>query len=133
MKNACQPVICKHSELLMQTTPGFEDLDSGADGILPECRSCRFHRPHWKYHPRVWQSVLTAAIPFQPSKIKVAHLLPERKSVMDNKIEVFKNEQFGEVRTILEGEHSCSAVQILRKHLDMPDPERQLLITARVS
>ena len=36
-------------ELLMQTTPGFEHFDSGADGILPECRSCRFHRPHWKY------------------------------------------------------------------------------------
>jgi len=30
----------------------------------------------------------------------VAHLMPERKPVMDNKIEVFKSEQFGEVRTI---------------------------------
>ena len=30
--------------------------------------------------------------------------MPERKPVMDNKIEIFKNEQFGEVRTILEGE-----------------------------
>lgn len=29
---------------------------------------------------------------------------PKRKSNMDNKIEVFKNEQFGEVRTILKGE-----------------------------
>ena len=55
-------------------------------------------------NPACLQSVLTAAIPFQPSKIKVAHLLPERKSTMDNKIEVFKNEQFGEVRTILDGE-----------------------------
>ena len=55
-------------------------------------------------NPACLQSVLTAAIPFQPSKIKVAHLLPERKSIMDNKIEVFKNEQFGEVRTILDGE-----------------------------
>ena len=36
-------------ELLMQTRPGFEHIDSGADGILPECRSCRFHRPFWKY------------------------------------------------------------------------------------
>ena len=36
-------------ELLMQTTPGFEHYDSGVDGILPECRSCRFHRPFWKY------------------------------------------------------------------------------------
>ena len=54
--------------------------------------------------PACLQSVPTAAIPFLPSKIKVAHLLPERKSIMDNKIEVFKNEQFGEVRTILDGE-----------------------------
>ena len=55
-------------------------------------------------NPACLQSVLTAAIPFLPSKIKVAYLLPERKSIMDNKIEVFKNEQFGEVRTILDGE-----------------------------
>ena len=54
--------------------------------------------------PACLQSVPTAAIPFLPSKTKVAHLLPERKSIMDNKIEVFKNEQFGEVRTILDGE-----------------------------
>ena len=47
------------------------------------------------------QSVPTAAIPFLHSKIKVAHLLPERKSIMDNKIEVFKNERFGEIRTAL--------------------------------
>ena len=52
-------------------------------------------------NPACLQSVLTAAIPFLPSKIKVAHLLPERKSIMDNKIEVFKNEQFGEIRTAL--------------------------------
>ena len=54
--------------------------------------------------PACLQSVPTVAIPFLHSKIKVAHLLPERKSIMDNKIEVFKNEQFGEVRTILDGE-----------------------------
>ena len=32
---------------------------SGADGILPECRSCRFHRPHWKY-----QSCVFAECPY---------------------------------------------------------------------
>ena len=51
--------------------------------------------------PAYLQSVPTAAIPFLHSKIKVAHLLPERKPVMDNKIEVFKNEKFGEIRTAL--------------------------------
>ena len=44
-------------ELLMQTTPGFEHFDSGADGILPECRSCRFHRPFWKYQSCVFADV----------------------------------------------------------------------------
>ena len=46
-------------ELLMQTIPGFEHFDSGADGILPECRSCRFHRPFWKY-----QSCVFAECPY---------------------------------------------------------------------
>ena len=63
-----------------------------------------FTVPSGNISPACLQSVPTAAIPFLPSKIKVAHLLPERKSIMDNKIEVFKNEQFGEVRTILDGE-----------------------------
>ena len=63
-----------------------------------------FIAPSGNISPVCLQSVPTAAIPFLPSKIKVAHLLPERKSIMDNKIEVFKNEQFGEVRTILDGE-----------------------------
>ena len=58
---------------------------------------------------------LTAAIPFLPSKTKVAHLLPERKSIMDNKIEVFKNEQFGEIRTaLIENEPWFVAVDVCR-------------------
>ena len=65
--------------------------------------------------PACLQSVPTAAIPFQPSKIKVAHLMPERKSIMDNKIEVFKNEQFGEIRTaLIENEPWFVAVDVCR-------------------
>ena len=60
--------------------------------------------PSGNISPACLQSVPTAASPLLLSKIKMAHLLPERKSIMDNKIEVFKNEQFGEVRTILDGE-----------------------------
>ena len=60
-----------------------------------------FIAPSGNISPACLQSVPTAAIPFLPSKTKVAHLLPERKSIMDNKIEVFKNEQFGEIRTAL--------------------------------
>ena len=63
-----------------------------------------FIAPSGNISPACLQSVPTAASPFLLSKIKMAHLLPERKSIMDNKIEVFKNEQFGEVRTILDGE-----------------------------
>lgn len=32
-------------QLLMQHDPA-EHYDSGEDGILPECRACRFHRPY---------------------------------------------------------------------------------------
>ncbi len=63
-----------------------------------------FTVPSGNISPACLQSVPTAASPFPPSKNKVAHLLPERKPVMDNKIEIFKTEQFGEVRTILDGE-----------------------------
>ena len=61
------------------------------------------------------QSVPTAASPFLLSKIKMAHLLPERKSVMNNKIEVFKNEQFGKIRTaLIENEPWFVAVDVCR-------------------
>ena len=35
-------------EALMKDTPGY-------DGILPECRNCRFHRPLWKYQSCVFE------------------------------------------------------------------------------
>ena len=41
-------------EALMKDTPGFDHYDSGYDGILPECRTCRFHRPLWKYQSCVF-------------------------------------------------------------------------------
>lgn len=46
-------------ESLMKDTPGFDKFDSGYDGILPECRNCRFHRPFWKY-----QSCVFAECPY---------------------------------------------------------------------
>lgn len=42
-------------ELLMKEVPGFDHYDSGYDGILPECRTCRFHRPLWKYQSCVFE------------------------------------------------------------------------------
>ena len=37
-----------HQQFQCLQITGFEHYDSGVDGILPECRSCRFHRPFWK-------------------------------------------------------------------------------------
>ena len=45
-------------EVLMQETP-YSHFDSGCDGITPECRTCRFHRPHWKYQSCVFQSLFS--------------------------------------------------------------------------
>ena len=46
-------------EALMQEAPGDDHYDSGCEGICPECRSCRFHRPYWKY-----QSCVFAECPY---------------------------------------------------------------------
>ena len=73
------------------------------------------------------QSAPTAASPFLLSKIKMAHLLPERKSVMNNKIEVFKNEQFGEVRTILEGETLLFCGSDIAKALGYARPGKAII------
>jgi len=51
-------------EALMKEVPGFDHYDSGCDGICPECRSCRFHRPHWKY-----QSCVFDECPYYPVKL----------------------------------------------------------------
>ncbi len=42
-------------EALMLDVPGFDHYDSGHDGITPECRKCRFHRPFWKYQSCVYE------------------------------------------------------------------------------
>lgn len=42
-------------EALMRDVPGFDHYDSGCEGITPECRTCRFHRPHWKYQSCVFE------------------------------------------------------------------------------
>ena len=83
-----------------------------------------FIAPSGNISPACLQSVPTAAIPFLHSKIKVAHLMPERKPVMDNKIEIFKNEQFGEVRTILEGEKVLFCAADIAKALGYTNPNK---------
>ena len=85
-----------------------------------------FTVPSGNISPACLQSVPTAAIPFQPSKIKVAHLMPERKPVMDNKIEIFKNEQFGEVRTILIGDEPWFAGKDVALVLRYSNPQKAI-------
>ncbi len=37
-------------EQLMQGKPGFDHYDSGEVVTPEDCGTCRFYRPHWKYH-----------------------------------------------------------------------------------
>ena len=49
---------------------------------------------------------------------------PERESNMDNKIEVFKNEQFGEVRTVMDGEKVLFCASDVAKALGYTNPNK---------
>lgn len=46
-------------DFLMKEAPNQDHYDSGQDGICSECRTCRFHRPFWKY-----QSCVFAECPY---------------------------------------------------------------------
>ena len=50
-------------EALMRDVPGFDHYDSGCEGITPECRTCRFHRPHWKYQSCVFEECPYSPVP----------------------------------------------------------------------
>lgn len=41
-------------DFLMKEAPNQDHYDSGQDGICSECRTCRFHRPFWKYQSCVF-------------------------------------------------------------------------------
>ena len=40
---------------MRENSPTAKQYDSGADGILEECRSCRFHRPFWEHETCVYE------------------------------------------------------------------------------
>ena len=44
----------KAFDALMQETPYFH-FDSGCDGICPECRTCRYHRPFGRHQTCVFE------------------------------------------------------------------------------
>lgn len=54
-------------EALMKDTPGFDHYDSGYDGILPECRNCRFHRPYGNISPAYSRNA-HIALPSSPQR-----------------------------------------------------------------
>lgn len=58
-------------ERLMQETP-YSHFDSGCDGICPECRSCWFHRPYWKYQTCVFKEC-----PYSPKRLSTRRCHPE--------------------------------------------------------
>ena len=53
----------KAFEAMMKETP-YSRYDSGSEGITPECRTCRFHRPYWKY-----QSCVFEECPYSTNKL----------------------------------------------------------------
>ena len=55
-------------EALMQEAPGDDHYDSGCEGICPECRSCRFHRPYWKYQSCVFEECPYYPVPVSTRK-----------------------------------------------------------------
>ena len=63
-----------------------------------------FTVPSGNINPVSLRNARTAYIPCLPSKLKGAASLSERKSIMDNKIEIFNNREFGNVRTFYDGE-----------------------------
>lgn len=40
--------------LMQENNPLSKKYDSGCEGILPECRTCRFHRPYWTHQSCVF-------------------------------------------------------------------------------
>ncbi len=40
---------------IMREKPNDAHYDSGYEGILPECRHCRYHRPFWKYQSCIFK------------------------------------------------------------------------------
>jgi len=47
---------------------GTPHYDSGEDGIFPECRSCRFHRPYARDRTCVFRTCPYSAQPVSTSK-----------------------------------------------------------------
>ena len=63
----------KAFEVLIQETP-YSHFDSGCDGICPECRSCKFHRPY-----RKCQSCVFEECPYSPVKLSTLNMVKDEE------------------------------------------------------
>ena len=71
-------------DFLMKEAPNQDHYDSGQDGICSECRTCRFHRPFWKY-----QSAKTVKQKEQPSiRHKLDHEKAQSKAQHKEKVKI---------------------------------------------
>ena len=61
----------KAFEVLMQETP-YSLFYIFCDGICPECRSCKYHRPYWKY-----QSCVFEECPYSPVKLSTLNMVKD--------------------------------------------------------
>lgn len=57
-------------EMMMKETPYSNKYDSGSDGILPECRNCRFHRPNWIFETCVYKRCPYSGVPISTRRPK---------------------------------------------------------------
>ena len=73
-------------EQLMQGKPGFDHYDSG-EAVTPDCGTCRFYRPHWKY-----QFCVYAECPYQPGKLTAYDAVTFRVKGVEN-MAVFRVER----------------------------------------
>ena len=75
-------------EVLMRETP-YSHFDSGCEGITPECRSCCFHRPHWKYQSCVFAECPYSCIPISTIKNQRGIVEPPHSAAAAPKVSEF--------------------------------------------
>ena len=83
-------------EALMKETP-YNHYDSGCDGICPECRSCRFHRPYWKYQSCVFEECPYYLVPVS-TRNENTYSTAARKEKSNGEYRLYKSPSAGRKR-----------------------------------
>ena len=66
--------LVKQLSSTLNTRIELRQIGVRGDGICPECRSCQFHRPYWKY-----QSCVFEECPYSPHSLSTRRLKPYEK------------------------------------------------------